>query len=187
MGGHFPQKNNDDSLPWLQSPSLLYALTPPSFPFSRRATSPFPILQSSSTAPSCCVAVAAPCCFKDVSPQCFFFTFSSRHRCFASCVVLFKRDINLQLLKLVSTPIHAHSLLSPLLAVNLHPFPPSSYPLPPSGVQIHPSPPRGHPPHLLVASLTPPHPAIILHPCCMAVNLTPLHPAVVQGCTLPDI
>ena len=57
-----------------------------------------------------------------------FLHFSPRHHRFALCVILFQlhhknnlRIINFQLLKLASMPIHTHSLLPPLLTVNLHP------------------------------------------------------------------
>ena len=36
----------------------------------------------------------------------------------------------------------------------------------PAGCQPHPSPPSSHPPPLLAADLTPPHPAVIFHPSC---------------------
>ena len=69
----------------------------------------------------------------------------------------------------------------PLLATNLTPFCPAvilhpcwrpTSPLPtqrssstyPAGGQTLPSPPSAHPPPLLAANLTPPHPAVIFHP-----------------------
>ena len=70
---------------------------------------------------------------------------SPRHRCFASGF------INVQLLKLVSTPTH------PASGQTL-PSPPSGHP--------HPSPSSGHLlPILLAVKLSPIHPAVILHPC----------------------
>ena len=85
----------------------------------------------------------------------FFRNFSPRNRRFASSV------INFQLLKLVSTPIRAHTADGQTL-----PSPPSDYP--------HPSPPSGHlPPFLLAGKLCPLRPAVILIPPHPVVILQP--------------
>ena len=82
----------------------------------------------------------------------FFRYFSMLHRCFVSRVIQFFqtchkkcRVIKCQLLKLVSTLIHAHS-----------PLPSSGHPLPPFWRKNSPVPLSGHPPpFLLAANLTP--------------------------------
>ena len=109
----------------------------------------------------------------------FFQHFSLRQCCFVSCAIHF------QLLKLVSMSLHSHTAGGQTVpsAQRLSSIPPGGQPSPfptqrssstyPAGGQTLPSPPSGHPPHLLAAGLTPPHPAVV------AVKLSPLHPAVI--------
>ena len=76
-----------------------------------------------------------------------FFVAASRVAA-SCCFINASRVINFQLLKPVSTPMHARTAAG----------------------QTLPSPPSGHPPPLLAANLTPPHPAVILHPRCQPIS-----------------
>ena len=84
------------------------------------------------------------------SLRCFFLHFCPHHHCFASRVIFFqmcnrKKNCVIKL-------IRAHT----------------------AGGKPHPSPPSSHlPPLLLAVKLSPPHPAVILHPCWWPISPRP--------------
>ena len=121
----------------------------------------------------------------------FFGHFFTRHRRFASRVILFqtRHEKNVchkhsALKTCLNADTHSQPALPPLLTVNLHPSSRRSFNLhpshwqltsplpnqrsfstPPAGSQIHPSQSSGHPlPLQLAVKFTPPRPAVILHP-----------------------
>ena len=109
----------------------------------------------------------------------FFPTFFTCHASSFSKQVIIKNFlvIEVQLLKLVSTPIFAHKPLPNLLAVkfwqSFSPLSTQQSSSTPADGQIHPfplvifhySPPSSHPPPLMAVKFTPPCPAVIIHPC----------------------
>ena len=130
----------------------------------------------------------------------FFGHFSTRHRRFASRVILFqtRHEKNVchkhsALKTCLNADTHSQPALPPLLTVNLHPSSRRSFNLhpshwqltsplpnqrsfstPPAGSQIHPSQSSGHPlPLQLAVKFTPPRPAVILHPCWQPTSPSP--------------